>query len=271
VRLAGLVAVLVTCALVACADRVNLAGGDGGVDFADADPFAPDAGPSPGCMPGGRQCNDCIDNDGDGQIDGHDAECTGLIDDDEASFATGIDGDNIDSKTQDCFFDGNSGGGDDTCAYHTCCILDLGQQPGGACPSTLQPPKFDADDRTLAETCINNCRPLTPPGCDCFGCCTVCNDSLCRNVYTNPAVAPDCTYEALADTSRCPSCVKTLACANPCNPLECILCPGQSEDDLPADCNGTHACPPGQATCTLTADCLSGQFCSYGCCIEGIE
>src|SRR5690606_10852040 len=67
-------------------------------------------------------CNNGIDDDGDGTIDGFDIECTGAIDDDEGSFATGIPGDNRDPKWQDCFFDGNSGHGDDRCQCPTECL-----------------------------------------------------------------------------------------------------------------------------------------------------
>ena len=66
-------------------------------------------------------CADGIDNDGDGELDGFDTECTGANDDDESTFATGIPGDNRDPVWQDCFFDGNSGAGDDKCRYHSDC------------------------------------------------------------------------------------------------------------------------------------------------------
>ncbi|HYQ14706.1 MAG TPA: hypothetical protein VEQ58_03080, partial [Polyangiaceae bacterium] len=39
---------------------------------------------------GSSACSNGIDDDGDGLIDGFDPECTGLADDDEGSFATGI-------------------------------------------------------------------------------------------------------------------------------------------------------------------------------------
>src|SRR5947207_6303314 len=66
---------------------------------------------------GTTQCSDGIDNDGDGKIDYADPECVGPLDNDESSFATGIPGDNIDACKQDCFFDGNSGMGDDGCLW----------------------------------------------------------------------------------------------------------------------------------------------------------
>jgi hypothetical protein len=276
--LVALLASALAFALAGCDDSKNLAnddggvngGADAGVDFSDADPNAPDAGPG-GCVPGGPQCNNCVDDDGDGKIDGADPECTGAIDNDEASFATGIPGDNIDSKLQDCFFDGNSGAGDDKCKFHTCCILDLSQpQYGGVCPADLQPPNYDPAQCTVTQTCIDNCKPLTPPGCDCFGCCTLCNGSDCHDVYTNPAVAPDCTLADLGDPSKCPVCVKVQACSNPCDPQLCILCPGQSPSDLPPDCMMNPACPTGSSECSTDTPCVAGQYCSNGCCIDQI-
>ena len=79
-------------------------------------PAAPAAGS--GRQP---QCSDGIDNDGDGKIDYDDPECVGPLDNDESSFATGIPGDNMDACKQDCFFDGNSGVGDDGCEWQLKC------------------------------------------------------------------------------------------------------------------------------------------------------
>ena len=67
------------------------------------------------------QCSDGNDNDGDGKIDYDDPECVGPLDNDESSFATGIPGDNMDACKQDCFFDGNSGAGDDHCDWQLKC------------------------------------------------------------------------------------------------------------------------------------------------------
>jgi hypothetical protein len=234
------------------------------VDFSDADPNAPDAGANTGCMASDVQCNNCVDDDGDNLIDGFDPHCTSSLDDDEETFATGIPGDNKDAIKQDCFFDGNSGGGDDKCDLHVCCLLT------GECPAHLKPELFDPNDCTLSDECKANCGPLTPPGCDCFGCCTICEGTECHDVITNPAVAPNCDVDVLDDPASCPPCNKVADCGTDCDPANCILCPGQTPEDLPAECTDP-VCPNDLTECTTTADCLSNQFCSQGCCINAID
>src|ERR1700753_3665886 len=93
-------------------------GGDGSVDSAQQ----PSTGtPNPGkakagtptfhgakanyCPATGCACSNGIDDDGDGLADADDPECVGPNDNDEATFATGMPGDNKDPKWQDCFFD----------------------------------------------------------------------------------------------------------------------------------------------------------------------
>jgi hypothetical protein len=212
---------------------------------------------------GSTQCTDCFDNDGDGLLDGADPECSGAIDNLEGSFATGIPGDHLDAVWQDCSYDGNSGAGDDGCVFHTCCLL--GATGGADC--TVDPgfdPATDCPAQTFA--CASYCQPLTPPGCDCFGCCTVCNDSGCSDIITNPAVAPDCQDESIHDPDLCPSCVKADDCTGgDCG--GCILCPGQTPDDLPPDCTSGNECPAGELPCDVSDDCGDGEYCSVSCCI----
>jgi hypothetical protein len=230
--------------------------GDGGADGADGG----------GTDNGATQCSNTIDDDGDGAIDGFDPECTGPLDDREDSFATGIPGDNIDAVRQDCFFDGDSGHGNDGCLMHTCCLLD------GPCPAELKPEQFDPNDCAVSQDCIDFCAPLTPPGCDCFGCCTICDpdDGQCYDVYTNPSVAPDCTLDVIGDPELCPRCTPNTECGTDCEPVECVLCPGQTEDDLPEECGGVTECPDGETVCEGSADCEATEFCANGCCIPGI-
>ncbi len=166
---------------------------------------------------GTTQCTDGIDNDGDGFIDGLDSECTGPFDNDEGSFATGIPGDNQDPKWQDCFFDGNSGAGDDGCRYATSCLYGTTAQDDPSC--------------TLSQYCVDFCGARTPNGCDCFGCCTVqAADGSSIDIYE----VSSCSLSQLDDEKACPRCTKNTQCENTCG--ECELCPGKTVADLPASC-----------------------------------
>jgi hypothetical protein len=166
-------------------------------------------------------CSDGIDNDNDGVMDGFDVECTGPFDEDEGSFATGISGDNVDPKWQDCFFDGNSGAGNDGCRYHTDCLTGDKDQ--------------DDPDCTVTQMCLEFCMARTPPGCDCFGCCTIPSDDGPVDVF----IASGCDSN---DISSCTSCVKSDSCDNECG--ECELCTGVTVNDLPDSC--FEKFPPGE-------------------------
>jgi hypothetical protein len=227
-------------------------------------------------------CDDGIDNDGDGTVDGFDAECTGPFDADEGTFATGIPGDNQDPKWQDCFFDGNSGAGDDGCRYATGCI-----------DGTLD---INSEDCELAQSCTEFCAPLALPGCDCFGCCEVTVAGTPHTIVISDA----CTTEQIDNAEVCSPCVQNTACANDCG--ECELCLGKTLEDLPEQCFMTPT-PPGSSAppssppdggadtdastpppseppvpppgnvcdgaaqeCSTSADCGSSAYCSLGCC-----
>ncbi len=215
------------------------------------------------------QCDNGIDDDGDGLIDGFDPECTGPYDDDESSFATGISGDNKDPKWQDCFFDGNSGSGDDSCRYHTECIT--GEKTA------------DDPDCQVSQACFDFCRPRTPNGCDCFGCCEVFDDA---NNSQFVLLEETCS---ISNLSACTTCTQTTECTNSCG--RCELCFGKTIDDLPADCgtpvgggdmgpdggNGGgpdgggggpgNTCDDGEPVCTTDSGCPeNNQYCFQGCC-----
>ncbi|WP_428265469.1 hypothetical protein [Haliangium sp.] len=199
---------------------------------------------------GETQCSDGIDNDNDGFVDGFDVHCVSALDNDESSFATGIPGDNKSPSHQDCFFDGNTGAGNDGCDIDQCCLL-------GTCPV--------GQDCTVTQECIDKCAPGAPIGCDCFGCCTICNGADCKDVLLGEAI--DCQVDNLADDATCPSCTKIDACGSDCDTANCIPCPGQTEDDLPPECNNTVECPDGISPCGPNGECGGSQFCSNGCCL----
>jgi hypothetical protein len=260
-------------ALVAC-------GGDDDGGATDGDGSAADAGGGGGggeidaggggggggsidCTADGPQCNNCEDDDGDELIDGADIQCSGALDDDESSFATGIPGDNIDPVLQDCFFDGNSGEGEDGCQRPTCCLTE------GV--SDTCPPPGPNSDCSVSQECIDFCAPLVPPGCDCFGCCTICNDTDCYDIAIGLAEA-DCDADTLDDPDLCPTCEKADDCAGEeCNadPEDCILCPGETEADLPDTCTMQEC--PDSTPCDTSDQCGTDEYCSNGCCLPTVE
>jgi len=278
-------------ALVACGGHHGTGTGDdaGGSGVLDGSFMYVDAPPFHGtCTPGGPQCSNCLDDDGDGLIDGFDPQCTGPFDNDEGSFATGIPGDNKDTIQQDCFFDGNSGGGDDGCNQHVCCLL--GATTKAECQADLvglvnnpavEGNKYDVTQcfpplgsATIPAKCVMTCAAITPPGCDCFGCCTVCEpgSTTCFDIAISPVTSPGCMQDNLADPSACKRCTKTTACGGgDCGGTTCVLCAGQNSTDLPPSCNGTNACPAGQATCPSGSGCPDQTYCDSGCCIGVIQ
>jgi hypothetical protein len=247
------------------------------------------------CTPGAAQCANCADDDADTKIDGFDPECSGPLDDDESSFSTGIPGDNIDATDQDCFFDGNSGSGNDGCSQHTCCLLgiDTGNTATDKAQCHLLAPdanqnKYDANacyppvgTEPVPTKCSMVCGGLTPPGCDCFGCCTVCEGTYCASIAINPAVSPNCTATNIDDfgpdgvdntgDEPCKRCTQNTMCGNTeCGGATCILCPGQDPSTLPPSCGGSTMCPDGYLACDAGGNCAAGTYCSNGCCIGTI-
>jgi hypothetical protein len=176
------------------------------------------------------QCNNGVDDDGDGLLDGSDGECTGALDDDEATFATGIPGDNRDPKWQDCFFDGNSGAGDDRCRYPTECLTGELPQTDPACATT--------------EACRNECLAVVPAGCDCFGCCTV---QLPRGQSTHIRLSESCSLATIEDEAACQRCTPSVTCGSDTPPPADAPDAGAGEDpggDDPADVPDTDPVDP---------------------------
>lgn len=218
-----------------------------------------DVGPCVEKMCGNKlyECGDCIDNDNDGTVDAGDIECLGPCDDDEDAFATGIPGDNADPCKQDCFWDGDSGQGNDGCDWNLKCDPE---NPGGDdCPYN---PDFNNCPDGVTEMCKEVCNN-TPPGCDCFGCCTVTHDGMEYDIYLGD---DDCSLEDIENT--CESCQKFQDCNNECEPEKCEQCFGE---ELPDGCEEPE-CPEDQMPCESDGEggdnCPEGYFCLSGCCTE---
>jgi hypothetical protein len=210
------------------------------------------------------QCANCIDDDGDGLIDGADFECAGPLDNDEATFGTGISGDNMDACKQDCFFDGNSGQGDDRCEWNLKCDPKV---TTGAC---TYDPNFKNCPATQRDECVSKCSKLAPNGCDCFGCCNV---QLPGGGSKDVRLVGTCSMADIDDPVKCPPCTPVAGCQNPCD--RCELCVGKTS--IPADCatsssdGGTgQTCSVGQP-CNADLPCPGGSYCLTGCCVPIVK
>jgi hypothetical protein len=197
-------------------------------------------------------CDDGMDNDGDGLIDGLDPECTGALDEDEASFSTGIDKPSKAKSCRDCFWDENKSTGNDVCRYASACLRGAVATGNGSCSSCR-----------VSQQCVDTCAPRTPSGCDCFGCCDV---WLSNGLKTTVELTEQCSLDKLGDASACPPCSQSSQCANPCG--RCELCLGRRARDLPADCSMStqFRCEGGLAPCDSSSDCGEDEYCQQGCC-----
>lgn len=216
-------------------------------------------------------CGNCIDDDGDCGIDSNDSDCWGPCHNNESGWSGEVPGQQNQSEcvTMDCYFDQNSGAGNDDCYWsHTCdpleptgCTYDPNYNIPGPPPScgTLQ--------MTQSAICLDYCGPLVPNGCDCFGCCDV---QVGMDVYTVYLGTYDadgngtCNLGAVADPVLCNPCTQVDACLNSCE--ACELCLGQEE--LPPECE-QQECPAGLQACGLPGQdpCPEGQACVTGCCV----
>jgi hypothetical protein len=239
------------------------------LDAGDTPPF--DAGP---CVPVAcgasyRRCGNCQDDDGDGAIDARDPDCLGPCDDSEAELGTGTASRVTGSCRTDCYFDRNSGSGNDGCSWSYDC--DPRSVAPDFFPTGSSMCEFDPSDRSCdpgaLSACEGSCLPLTPNGCDCFGCCELPAGS---NSFIWLGAASDqkqCELATLADPSACKPCTPVPSCQNTCE--ECELCVGKSS--LPASCSpgAGPACPAGTNSCDPNASggCGAFEYCITGCCI----
>lgn len=250
------------------------------------------------------QCGDCIDNDGDGLVDSMDPDCLGACQNNETGFTGAIPGQNNAPCKSDCYWDQDTGSGNDSCYWnHSCdpfeqgppaatnpeigCAYDPNTHVGGA---PVPPGQNDCDYllHNQSTACTNFCKPLTPNGCDCFGCC---ENPYNKGNYVfagsvNAAGQGTCTADqaTLNDPTKCKPCTPVVGCQQPCG--HCQLCFGGAP--LPPDCFGDMAgqapstdmagqqppqqCPTGEQACGLPgqAACAPGFYCITGCCVQAI-
>jgi len=222
------------------------------------------------------ECGDCLDNDGDCTVDSNDAHCTGPCDDSEKTFeATPYA---VDAHCKlDCYFDFDAGSGNDECYWDSRCdpkepqAFDYCQYD----PYFVFPGQLTCADRATSQSqwCLGYCLPVTPNGCDCFGCCEVAvpGTTTKATVFLGTRDSTHqgvCDLASLADPKKCAPCTQVPSCLNPCD--TCELCVGKSE--LPVSC-ASQVCPSGVQQCGLPGQspCPAGQSCITGCCRNNLN
>jgi len=222
-------------------------------------------------------CGDCTDNDGDGLVDNDDPECLGPCDNYEGEeLLSGVGGETGEQCKADCYFDFGNGAGNDDCQWsRSCdplepkvqCTYDEGLLGSKDCPETQ------------SELCGDICMPLTPNGCDCFGCCTF--PELAGmgpgggDGYVYIGSESGCTFDTVSDPASCQACTPAGNCLNTCE--RCEICLGKPT--IPEDCfpgsggTGGDRCPIGKQECGLPGDpaCPAGAFCLTGCCTDLVQ
>jgi hypothetical protein len=229
------------------------------------------------------QCGDCYDNDGDGLTDSDDPDCLGACDNTEESFYGGIPGQNNAPCVQDCFFDQDTGAGNDQCYWsHACDALSVSptfgpsadqrceHNPDAVIPGTAA----RCDDLAMQQldACRVYCVPLTPNGCDCFGCCELPTGSN-RFVWlgSTSSTLGSCDLASVDDPTRCHPCTPVPSCFNGCGP--CEVCIGRPRPSTTCTSSGNERCETDVQPCGQKNEppCPAGQYCVTGCCIEAPE
>jgi hypothetical protein len=218
-------------------------------------------------------CGNCVDDDGDGLIDNDDPECLGPCDNYEGEeLLSGVGGETGNQCVADCYFDFGNGSGNDDCRWSRSCDP---LEPKAQC--TYNENLLGGNDcpDTQSQLCGDICMPLTPNGCDCFGCCTF--PELAGmgpgggDGYVYIGSESGCTFDTVTDPAFCQACTPAGNCLNTCG--RCEICLGKST--IPADCFPASAgdrCPIGKQECGLSGDdqCQPGSFCLTGCCTDTV-
>jgi hypothetical protein len=224
-------------------------------------------------------CGDGVDNDGDGLTDSADPGCVGACDNTEDSYFNGVPAVDGAACSVDCYFDLDAGSGNDGCFWsHTCDPhevapeyypepengLQCAYDPAASIPGT----PLGCDDLYAGQSaeCLAFCRPLTPNGCDCFGCCELPagSGSYVWLESEDENGIGTCDVAGVADPSKCHPCEPVPGCFNPCG--ECELCIGKGA--LAPGCSVDAQCTGGEQPCGLPGEdcCAEGTYCVSGCC-----
>ncbi len=244
------------------------------------------------CLNQVYECGDLEDNDGDGLIDYQDPDCLGPCDNTEDSYYPDLPGESGQNCDLDCFWDTGQGHEEECYWDHHCdpyadtgnpavnpqdqCAWDSGTD-GAVNDQTFPPSPYTCDQMygSQPQSCIDDCLPLAPNGCDCFGCCELPAGSgsyVWLGSYDEDTVGT-CSLADVLDATKCRPCTPVPGCNNPCE--HCELCLGKTQ--LPPDCSpgtggsggGGQICGSDQQPCGLEHQdlCPSNYYCITGCCV----
>jgi hypothetical protein len=237
-------------------------------------------------------CGDCVDNDLDcvndasdpnSGVDSTDLSCLGPCQDNETGLSGQISGQNNAPCKMDCYWDADTGDGNDHCKWDHRCdpLLPSAQIPkcdtyksdtqlaGGnppvLCADAMASQELGCWDSTVPTPSGNNyCGSLTPNGCDCFGCCLIPGKAQAVFVGSQTSGGVDtCTLDTLNDPTKCKPCTQVPSCTNTCE--TCEICVGKPT--LPPACT-CQTCPLGAQLCggPCGTACAAGEYCKTGCC-----
>jgi hypothetical protein len=190
------------------------------------------------------ECGDCLDNDSDGLVDMADPDCLGPCHNNERGYDPKIPGGSGPQGNclVDCYYDQDTGSGNDQCNWnHECDPLEVAPDyfPDKDCkydPNAKTPGTNKTCSELLAAQsaeCLAFCGPLTPNGCDCFGCCELPSGSG-KFVFLGSVAnkVGTCDLDHVGDPTKCYPCTPVPGCFNDCK--HCELCLGKTQ--LPPDC-----------------------------------
>ncbi len=250
------------------------------------------------------ECGDTIDNDNDGLIDWQDPDCLGPCDNSEDGLQLNIPGGDGPACFLDCYWDGNSGTGNDGCYWNhecdtldpetTACVVNTNANTPGT------PLSCSELETQQPASCLQVCPQLVPNGCDCFGCCVLYKNGIeygpvWLGTIDQTTKLNTCTMDKLGTPEQDTACAPCTQVKNECynNCGTCELCIGK--DTLPPECfppppmdggppppdsgtpppdSGTPPPPPqcsgGEQPCGLPGQdlCPIGYYCLTGCCIQ---
>lgn len=224
-------------------------------------------------------CGDCLDNDADGLADAADTQCLGPCDNTEDSFFGGIPGQNSAPCKQDCYFDQDTGSGNDDCHWSQQCdpfSVAPDYPPSGESQCVYDEvasiPGSSATCSQLAAqqsaTCNAICLPLTPNGCDCFGCCELpATSGKYVWIGSTSGGVGSCDEAHLNDPGACHPCTPVTSCFNDCK--VCELCAGRPKPATDCVVGAEPQCSAGQSACGVPGQsaCPSEEYCVSGCCV----